>query len=79
MPYPLAPTDLAPRQVAAVAAELGAKSPEVRLDPQRDRGPDGATQPRFKRVVAFMGTNDLSCAATRPLPPLAPDRAPVRR
>jgi hypothetical protein len=69
--------------VDAVKAEFRAKSREVRLDPPRDGTLDRTTvtkrarRPRSKRVVAFMGANDLSAMATQPSPQGVPNRALV--
>jgi hypothetical protein len=78
-----APTDSVARQVDAVKAQLRAKSREVRLTPPRGgtvEGPAGterARRQRSKRLLAFMGANDLSRAATESPPQRAPKRAPV--
>jgi hypothetical protein len=83
VPHRQAPTDSLARQVDAVKTEFRAKSREIRLEPLRDGtldGPAGTERtrgPRSKRLVAFMGANDLSRAATEPPPQRAPNRAPV--
>jgi hypothetical protein len=83
VPNSLVPTDSLARQVDAVKAEFRARSREVRLRPSRDGALDGPTgtgragRPRSKRVVAFMGANDLSRATTRPFPQRAPTRGLV--
>ena len=77
MPSSLATTDSLARQVNAVKAEFRAQSREVRLDRpgdgtvDRPSGTERARRPLSRRVVAFMGGNDLSRAATQPPPQLS--------
>jgi hypothetical protein len=83
VPHSLTRTDALAHQVDAVKAEFRAQSRKVRLGPPRDGTLEGPTatervrRPRSKRVVAFMGTNDPSRAATQPLPQRAPNPALV--
>jgi hypothetical protein len=83
VPNLLDPTGSFARQADAVTADFRARSREVRPDRPRDGTVDVPTgakpgrRPRLKRVVAFMGTNELSRAATQPSSQRAPNRAPV--
>jgi hypothetical protein len=65
MPDQLAPAQFASRQLDAVKAELAGDSAHgPRSTVPRAPGTDRARRPRSRRVVAFMGANDLSRAAT---------------